>query len=265
LHEPQKIIMKKTLSRDDQNDIASLSFSEENNFIKTDKVFVAFNADNYLPEILNLKKYAEVPLLSLPLEFRLNRIIKRSVDLFLSTIFIVFVLSWLTLIIGILIKSDSKGPVFFLQKRNKKNGRIFLCIKFRSMIVNEEADHVQARENDQRITRIGKFLRKYYLDEVPQFINVWLGDMSVIGPRPHMVSDNLKYQDLIGNYSFRSGVKPGITGLAQISGYNGPVTDIEKMKTRVKIDNFYIRHWSLKLDTVILFRMMLKAITVFPS
>jgi putative colanic acid biosynthesis UDP-glucose lipid carrier transferase len=257
------IIMKKVLSRDDKNNIASVTISEGNNLIKTDRVLPVFNTDNYLSQILNFKKNSGVSLLSLPLELKINWIIKRSIDLFLSTIFIVVILSWLTLVIGILIKSDSKGPVFFLQKRNKKNGRIFTCIKFRSMIVNEEADRVQARENDQRITRVGKFLRKYYLDELPQFINVLFGHMSVIGPRPHMITDNLKYQDLIGNYSFRSNVKPGITGLAQISGYNGPITDIVKMKTRVKIDNFYIRHWSLKLDAVILFRMMLKAIRCF--
>jgi len=258
--------MKKALYRNDKNNPASLSFSEGNNLIRTDKIHGFFNADNYLSRILNLKKYSAVALLSLPLESGINGIIKRSIDLFLSTIFIVFILSWLTPVIGILIKLESPGPVFFLQKRNKKNGRIFTCIKFRSMIVNVEADIVQARENDYRITRIGKFLRKYYLDELPQFINVLLGDMSVIGPRPHMVSDNLKYQALIRDYSFRSNVNPGITGLAQISGYNGPVTDIEKMKTRIKIDNFYIRHWSLKLDALILFRMMVKAIrfNLFP-
>ena len=265
-HLQTNIIMKKVLSRDDKNNIASLSVCATTNLIKTDKVVLAFNADNYLSQIHNFEKNSAVSLLSLPLELKINGIIKRLIDLFLSTIFIIVILSWLMLIIAILIKSDSRGPVFFLQKRNKKNRRIFTCIKFRSMIVNEEADMVQARENDQRITRIGKFLRKYYLDELPQFINVLLGDMSVIGPRPLMVSDNLKYQDLICDYSFRSNVKPGITGLAQISGYNGPITHIEKMKIRVKIDNFYIRHWSLKLDTVILFRMILKAIrlNVFP-
>jgi putative colanic acid biosynthesis UDP-glucose lipid carrier transferase len=126
------------------------------------------------------------------------------------------------------------------------------------MIVNEEADLVQAKENDRRITHIGKFLRKYHLDELPQFINVLLGDMSVIGPRPHMISDNLKYEELISHYSFRSKAKPGITGLAQISGYTGPVTDIEKMKIRVNIDNFYTSNWSLKLDIIILYRTILK-------
>ena len=239
--------MKKVFS-DDKNNIA---------------VVQILNADTYLTQILNLKKYSNVALLSLPLESRINLIIKRSIDLLLSSIFIVFILSWLTPIVAILIKLDSPGPVFFLQKRNKKDGRIFTCIKFRSMIVNEEADILQARENDQRITPIGNFLRKYYLDEVPQFINVLCGDMSVIGPRPHMVSDNLKYQDLVSDYSFRLSVKPGITGLAQISGYNGPVTHIEKMKTRVKIDNFYIRHWSWKLDALILFRMVVKATLLF--
>ncbi|MFS8083118.1 MAG: sugar transferase, partial [Ginsengibacter sp.] len=144
------------------------------------------------------------------------------------------------------------------QKRNKKNGRIFTCIKFRTMIVNEEADLKQAVENDSRITRIGKFLREYHLDELPQFINVLLGDMSVIGPRPHMISDNLNYDKMIDHYSYRSTVKPGIAGLAQVMGLCGRITNINTMKNRVNMDNFYIRHWSLKLDMIILYRTIFK-------
>lgn len=128
------------------------------------------------------------------------------------------------------------------------------------MIVNTEADFIQAKEDDIRITRFGKFLRKYHLDEFPRFINVLLGDMSVIGPRPHQVSDNLRYQELISYYSCRCAVKPGITGLAQVCGYAGPVTDIEKMELRVLKDNFYIRHWSLKPDMIIVFKTGLKTI-----
>src|SRR6185312_212898 len=235
--------------------------------ISTGTVLPDFNGESYLSEIFNFRKTSTVSFVSVPLEFRINRIIKRLIDIFIATAFIAGILSWLAPIIAILIKADSKGPVFFLQKRNKKNSRIFTCIKFRSMIVNPEADLVQAKEDDNRITRFGKFLRKYHLDELPQFINVLFGDMSVIGPRPHMISDNLKYQELISHYSCRCAVKPGITGLAQVSGYDGPVTDIEKMKIRVQMDNFYIRHWSLKLDMMILFKTGLKTIRLngFPQ
>ena len=142
-------------------------FIEESNLIKTDlgsdKVLTDFNPGNYLFQILNFKKTPSVSLLSPPLDFGINRKIKRLMDIFVAMIFIAGILTWLAPVLAILIKIDSKGPVFFLQKRNKKNGKIFTCIKFRSMILNQEADLVQAKENDQRITRIGKFLRKYYL------------------------------------------------------------------------------------------------------
>jgi putative colanic acid biosysnthesis UDP-glucose lipid carrier transferase len=234
--------------------------------ISTGTVLPDFNGESYLSEIFNFRKTATVSFVSVPLEFPVNRIIKRLIDIFIAMTFIACILSWLMPIIAILIKIDSKGPIFFFQKRNKKNSRIFTCIKFRSMIVNAEADLVQAKEDDNRITRFGMFLRKYHVDELPQFINVLFGDMSVIGPRPHMISDNLKYQELISHYSSRCGVKPGITGLAQVSGYAGPVTDIEKMKIRVQMDNFYIRHWSLKLDMMILCKTGLKTIRldIFP-
>lgn len=253
--------MKKVLPEPGKNNIA---FSNHiYNLVKhdhsIDHVQPDFNPGNDVSSILNFQTISFTPFFSQPLETAINRAIKRSVDIFLSTIFIAAILTWLTPALAILIKSDSKGPVFFLQKRNKKNGRIFTCIKFRSMIMNEEADLVQAKENDIRITPIGKFLRKYHLDELPQFINVLFGDMSVVGPRPHMISDNLKYEKLISHYSFRSNAKPGITGLAQVSGYTGPVTDIEKMRMRVQMDNFYIRHWSLKLDTMILYYSCIKS------
>ena len=252
--------MKKVLSPADINNITSLC--KANNVIKyggADNFLSDFIVNNRLRYFLNFKKISTVSFLSQPLEFGINRRIKRLIDIFFSMIFIAGILTWLTPILAILIKADSRGPVFFLQKRNKKNGRIFMCIKFRSMIVNEEADRIQAKENDIRITRMGKFLRKYHIDELPQFINVLLSDMSVIGPRPHMISDNLKYENILNHYFFRAKVKPGITGLAQVSGYSGPVTDIDKMKTRVQIDNFYITHWSLKLDIAILFTTIIKA------
>lgn len=128
------------------------------------------------------------------------------------------------------------------------------------MIVNPQADMKAATTNDERITKFGKILRHYHLDELPQFFNVLSGDMSVIGPRPHMISDDLRYEDQIRHYDFRRRVKPGITGLAQVSGYTGITDNIQQMKDRVQMDFFYIRHWSLKLDVLIAYRTFWNAI-----
>jgi putative colanic acid biosynthesis UDP-glucose lipid carrier transferase len=128
------------------------------------------------------------------------------------------------------------------------------------MYKNADADILAARKNDNRITPVGKFLRNLYLDELPQFFNVLWGDMSIIGPRPHMVSDNVKFDELIRNYGYRHKVKPGITGLAQVLGYTGPVENLQKMEARVNMDIFYARHWSPKLDIVILYRTICKTL-----
>ena len=215
------------------------------------------------PLYTELKKFANIKdpatfQLQLPLDGISKRIIKRSGDIFLSLIVIVGILSWLIPIMALLIKLDSKGPVFFLQKRNKRGGKIFTCIKFRSMIENEDADMLQATAGDERITKLGRFLRNHYLDELPQFFNVLLGDMSFIGPRPHMVSDNNKYEELIEFYEYRHKVKPGITGLSQAMGYVGETRNIQAMKDRVQLDIFYIRHWTFSLDLKILLHTIRK-------
>lgn len=220
----------------------------------------AFYEGKNFSRIINYSSINKTPLYIQPSDYLFNRILKRAADIFLATIVIFFILSWLTPVMAILIKLDSKGPVFFLQKRNKRYGKVFTCIKFRTMIINNEADTKPARINDRRITKLGRFLRNNHLDEFPQFINVLSGDMSVIGPRPHMISENLKYDELIQQYSFRCKVKPGITGLAQVMGYTGSITDIGKIKNRVNMDNFYIRHWSLKLDVLILYKTIFKTI-----
>lgn len=214
-----------------------------------------------------LKKFVRIKdnttlLLQLPLDNFTSRIIKRTADIVLSTIIIVAVLSWLIPLLAFLIKLDSKGPVFFLQKRNKKGGGVFTCIKFRSMIENEDADNLQASADDDRITKLGQFLRNHYIDELPQFFNVWLGDMSFIGPRPHMISDNNKYEELIEFYDFRHKVKPGITGLSQVMGYVGETKHIQAMRDRVQLDSFYVRHWSIGLDLRILWHTLRKFIGV---
>jgi putative colanic acid biosynthesis UDP-glucose lipid carrier transferase len=200
-----------------------------------------------------LKKFANIEdtatfQLRLPLDNVSKRIIKRSGDIFLSLIVIVGILSWLIPIMALLIKLDSKGPVFLLQKRNKRGRKTFTCIKFRSIIENEDAYLLQATADAERITKLGRFLRNHYLDELPQFFNVLIGDMSFIGPRPLMVSDNNKYEELIEFYDYRHKVKPGITGLSQAMGYAGETRNIQAMRDRVQLDIFYVRHWSLRLD-----------------
>ena len=215
------------------------------------------------PLYLELKKFvrineaATLPL-QLPLESLWKRAIKRAGDIFLSTIVILGVLSWLIPIMAILIKIDSKGPVFFLQKRNKRDGKIFTCIKFRSMIENDDADVLPATNNDERITKLGRFLRNHFIDELPQFFNVLVGDMSFIGPRPHMVRDNNKYEEIIEFYNYRHKVKPGITGLSQAMGYVGETRNVQAMKDRVHLDIFYVRHWSFQLDMKILWHTLRK-------
>lgn len=217
-----------------------------------------------LPSLyVELKKFTNIDDTStFPLQLPLNKmpkkIIKRIGDIFLSSIVIVGILSWLTPVLALLIKLDSKGPVFFLQKRNKRGGKIFTCIKFRSMIENEEADILQATADDERITKLGRFLRNHYLDELSQFFNVLIGDMSFIGPRPHMVNDNNKYESLIEFYNYRHKVKPGITGLSQAMGYVGETRDLQAMRDRVQLDIFYVRHWSLLLDLKIFWNTLRK-------
>ena len=190
----------------------------------------------------------------LPLDKSFNRFCKRAADLTFSFLLLVLLFSWLLPLIALLIKLDSKGPIFFLQKRSGQNNLLFSCIKFRTMIVNHEADIKPAAENDKRITPIGKFLRNYYLDELPQLLNVLKGEMSLIGPRPHMTSDDLRYKDEIEYYEIRRKVRPGITGLAQVLGFTGPVSNIKKMEKRVQLDIIYVRHWSIALDIKIIFR-----------
>ncbi|MGG9964221.1 sugar transferase [Ferruginibacter sp. SUN106] len=201
---------------------------------------------------------AAVRFIQIPLDKTGNRIIKRAFDIALSLIVIAGVLSWLIPVMTALIKATSRGPVFFLQKRNKKDGVVFTCIKFRSMQVNAMADILPAAENDTRITPVGRFIRKTFIDELPQFFNVLWGDMSVIGPRPHMLSEGIQFEEAIHYYNYREKVKPGITGLAQIMGLEGAANSIEKMKDRIDVDIFYLRHWTLKLDVVILYRTICK-------
>ena len=176
---------------------------------------------------------------------------KRVFDILLSIFAIVFVLSWLVPILAVFIKLDSKGPVFFIQKRVGAFGKIFHCIKLRTMIVNAEAHLLQAQQNDPRITRFGKFLRLSCFDELPQFFNVLIGDMSIVGPRPHMIKDCNEFSKLVKHYDSRNSVKPGITGIAQVKGYRGNTKDYFDVSHRYKWDMFYVKNRSFSLDVKI--------------
>ena len=212
---------------------------------------------------LKYEYYDYIPILTLrtiPLEDHFNMILKRGFDIIFSSIVIVFVLSWLTPLIAILIKLESKGPVFFKQSRNGFNYKEFDCYKFRSMTPNKVANFHQATRGDQRVTKVGKFIRKTSIDELPQFYNVLFGDMSVVGPRPHMVSHTNMYAKKIDKFMVRHFVKPGITGLAQTSGYRGEVETDKDIIGRVRYDIFYIENWSLLLDMKIIFQTFINAV-----
>ena len=186
-------------------------------------------------------------------EEHFNKVVKRIFDLVFSSVIIVTVLSWLMPIMAILINLESKGPLFFIQKRNGLNYKSFSCYKFRSMKINDRADLELASKDDARITRIGKFIRKTSIDELPQFFNVFFGEMSVVGPRPHMVSVTNLYAANVDKFMVRHFVKPGITGLAQSKGFRGEVETDEDIINRVKYDIFYIENWSILLDIKIIF------------
>lgn len=178
--------------------------------------------------------------------------IKRGVDFITSVFLFITVFSWLFPIIGIIIKLDSKGPVFFRQLRHGKDNVPFYCYKFRSMHVNGEADTKQATKDDARVTRVGKFLRRSSIDELPQFINVLIGEMSIVGPRPHAIPMNVRFSEEIDNFMYRHTVKPGITGLAQAKGFRGETKDFYDINSRCKLDIFYVDNWSPILDIKIM-------------
>lgn len=176
---------------------------------------------------------------------------KRLFDIAVALFAVVFVLSWLAPLLALLIKLESRGPVFFKQLRTGRNNKPFYCLKFRSMRLNTDADHKQATKGDKRVTRLGAFMRKTNLDELPQFINVLKGEMSVVGPRPHMLQHTENYASLIENFMVRHQVSPGITGLAQVAGHRGETKDTSAMVQRVNADIHYIQNWSFWLDVKI--------------
>ncbi len=235
-----------------------INFGNENNKV----VKLIPDSKGVFSKGMVLEYYDYIPVLSikkLPFDDPIIKYTKRLFDIVFSTIIIVFVLSWLSFILFILIKLESKGPLIFKQQRDGLNGKHFQCYKFRSMGVNKDAHDKQATKEDVRVTRIGKFIRKTSIDELPQFINVLIGDMSVVGPRPHMTSQSLKYAKVVDRYFMRNLVKPGVTGLAQVRGLRGEIEQNSDMGNRVRMDIFYINNWSFVLDIKIIVQTVMNA------
>lgn len=265
-------------------------FDEINKFVidkKVDEMYVALHIDNieiinnliviceqnmvrikFIPDFQLYTKsskvevtfYENTPVLMFrtePLEFAVNRLAKKVFDVVFSSAVILLIFPWLFPIIMLIIKIESPGPIFFKQERSGRDNRSFMCFKFRSMHVNGLAHKKQAEKGDSRITKFGAFIRKTSIDELPQFFNVLLGDMSVVGPRPHMVHLAKEYSDLISNYLVRQYAKPGITGWAQVNGFRGETKELVDMENRVEYDIWYIENWSLALDIKIVIKTII--------
>jgi putative colanic acid biosynthesis UDP-glucose lipid carrier transferase len=239
----------------------------ENLMLEADKNLIRFK---FVPEYFDfakrpthLENFGHIPVISVrpePLENMLNRFMKRLFDIVFSLFVILFICTWLFPILAILIKLESRGPVFFKQIRSGRDNRPFKCYKFRSMRVNNDSHVKQATRNDNRITNIGAFLRRTSLDEFPQFLNVLISNMSIVGPRPHMINHTKQYSKLIDKFMVRHFLKPGITGYAQINGLRGETKTTDDMHKRVEADVWYLENWSFLLDLKIIFLTIWNAV-----
>lgn len=259
-------------ARNGISEIFSALTSDKKHLVKT----LVQEADNnlirfrFVPDIsvfmdknVMIEYYGALPIISHrrePLQVKVNELVKKAFDFVFAAFTTVFILSWLMPIIAIAIKLDSPGPIFFRQLRSGKDNKPFFCLKFRSMYVNNDADSRQATKNDSRITKVGAFLRKTSLDEFPQFLNVLRGDMSIVGPRPHMLKHTEDYSQVIEDFMVRQFVNPGITGWAQVNGLRGETKETESMNKRVKADLWYMENWSFLLDLKIVFLTMIQAL-----
>ena len=228
-----------------------IDFADENYI----KVKMIPGGSLQLEKNLSFSKYGDLFVINvneIPLDNPFNSLAKRVFDVVFAGLVTIFILSWLIPLVGLLIKLESKGPVFFIQKRNGINNQVFNCLKFRSMTPNDYSDTLQATKNDPRVTRIGAFLRNSSLDEMPQFLNVLMGDMSIVGPRPHTLPMNETFKTQIDRYNSRHKIKPGITGLAQVRGYRGEIENPYQIRSRVRLDYFYINNWTFLLDMEIM-------------
>ena len=240
------------LSSFTENQVRDIINFAENNLIK---VNFFSNFSKFTGYNLSMQRLGDIPFIrvnNMPLDNILNKFIKRSFDIAFSCLVFIVILSWLIPIIALVIKIESKGPAFFKQDRHGHNNRLFSIYKFRTMYVHNNPTVEQAKKGDLRITCIGAILRKTSIDELPQFVNVLKGEMSVVGPRPHPVQYNIEYQRKIDRFWQRHAVKPGITGLAQSKGFRGETPKLKDVSNRVRLDRFYIKNWSLILDLKII-------------
>lgn len=206
--------------------------------------------------------YGNMPILMLreePLQLPLNRLVKRFFDIVFSLLVIVSIFSWLFPVLMILVYASSKGPVFYRQIRSGEDNNPFVCLKFRSMKLTQD-DFVQATKNDPRVTKVGKILRKTNLDELPQVFNVLIGQMTIVGPRPHPLKLDEQYHQMVEKYLVRHFAKPGITGWAQVNGCRGETKEVKDMQRRVDYDIWYIENWSFLLDLKIIWRTVVNMV-----
>ncbi len=243
-----------------ENDILPIINFCENHMIH---FYSVPNVRNYLRRKMKLELFDDIPVLYIrdePLQKLENKLLKRAFDFSVSSLFLCTVYPFIYAIVGSIIKITSPGPVYFKQERSGQEGCVFKCIKFRSMKVNAECDTLQATEHDPRKTKFGDFIRRTNIDELPQFINVWKGEMSIIGPRPHMLKHTEEYSRIINKYMVRHLAKPGITGWAQVTGYRGETKELYQMEGRVKKDIWYIENWSFLLDLRIIYKTVVNII-----
>ena len=263
-HEVENFIIKNNIDEiyctlpnsQDEKIIRLFNFAEKHMV----RFYIVPEFSRYVKKRLDLERIESVPVMAVrsePLQFFHNQILKRVFDVVFSLCFLIILFPILYLIFGILIKLSSSGPVIFKQTRTGIYGKDFDCYKFRSMKMNEDADEKQAEKDDPRTTKIGHFLRHSNLDEIPQFYNVLKGDMSVVGPRPHMLKHTELYSSFIDKYMVRHLIKPGITGWAQVNGYRGETKTTEQMEGRVRCDVWYLENWTFLLDLKIIVITML--------
>jgi len=247
-----------TLSGEDENAIhRCLTIADDN----MAQFYFVPQLSRFLKRAFQMHSIGAVPVMTVrnnPLTSMVNRGIKRTVDIIVSAT-VLLLSPVLFLPVAVAIKMSSPGPVFFRQRRTGYRGKEFTCLKFRTMRVNEQSDSLQATKDDPRKTRVGDFLRRTSIDELPQFINVFRGEMSVVGPRPHMLAHTAQYSKLIDKYMVRHLIKPGITGWAQVNGYRGKTGQLWQMERRVEYDTWYIENWSLMLDLKIMLRTVFNA------
>ncbi len=220
----------------------------ENHMIKV-KILSQYTSLGY--QNINIQNYGAIPVINItaiPLDNKVNQIVKRSFDIIFSSFVILTIISWLVPLVGLLIKLESRGPIFFRQERTGLDDKKFSILKFRTMMMHDDSIVKQATKNDSRITKLGSILRRTSIDEFPQFINVFLGDMSVVGPRPHAVKHNEEFKKKIDRFVQRHAMKPGITGLAQAKGFRGETNTFNDISGRVRLDRFYVKNWSIFLD-----------------